>query len=92
MELVATQATSLVPIEEDAIKAIAPWWPYSRKATYKLIRDGRLRVVKISRRYFLTAELLREFVDEHTVRLRARHDELAARAAAFSPAETTTKP
>jgi len=53
-------------IEINRVREIAPWWPFSAWATYRLIRAGKLSCVHVGRRLFLTPELLTAFVAEHT--------------------------
>lgn len=48
-----------------AIKTHVSWWPYSTDATYRLIRDGKLKTVAVGRRRWLTSALIEEFVSAH---------------------------
>ena len=51
----------LIRVED--LKDRYPWWPWSVAATYRWIRLGKLRAVKIGRRVFLTPALIREFIE-----------------------------
>lgn len=44
-----------------------PWWPHSVWVTGNEIRKGRLGCVRRGRRIYVTEELLRAFIAEHTV-------------------------
>jgi hypothetical protein len=64
--LEATVDTKLIGIWE--IAAEVPWWRHSPDATYRMIRKGQLRCVRVGRRKYVTEQLLRDFVHELTVR------------------------
>lgn len=55
---------SLTPIKE--VRERHPWWPFSPWSTWVLIRDGKLGSVTVGRRRFVSEELLRQFVADHT--------------------------
>lgn len=55
---------SLTPIKE--VRERHPWWPFSPWSTWVLIRDGKLGSVAVGRRRYVTEELLRQFVADHT--------------------------
>lgn len=54
----------LIPIKR--VRDAFPSWPYSDHGTWRLIRLGRLRCVRVGRNKFLTAELIEEFAARHT--------------------------
>lgn len=59
----------LVRIPETQAKF--PWWPYKPDGTYRLIKLGKLGSVRVGRNVFVTEQLLRAFVDSHTVEVAA---------------------
>ena len=42
-------------------------WPYAADGTYRLIRLGKLGRVQVGRHYYVTRELLEDFIAKHTV-------------------------
>ncbi len=57
------QTSKLIPIAK--VQVEVPTWPYSPWSTGYLIREGRLRCVRVGRRMYVTPELLQEFIDRH---------------------------
>jgi hypothetical protein len=59
--------TALVRV--DQISATFPDlnWPYKADGTRRLIKLGRLGRVQIGRHYYVTRELLEDFIQRHTV-------------------------
>ncbi len=58
-------ATTLLAL--DSLSVSAPEWPFSTARTAQLIRQGKLKSVRVGRRVFVTRALLADFVVRHTV-------------------------
>lgn len=61
-------ATTLIPVNDAALKAARPDWPLSAWATRWHIRQKRIGCVRLGRRVFVTPELLEAFIASQTVR------------------------
>jgi hypothetical protein len=59
------------PLDIQALVDVAPWWPFGRHTTYRLVRSGELRAIAIGRRRYVTLALLRECLQRHTVKAEA---------------------
>jgi hypothetical protein len=55
-----------IPFALSELPERAPWWPLSPWATWSRIRKGKMAAIRDGRRYFVTIELLRRYLDEQT--------------------------
>lgn len=53
----------LVPLAK--VRELDPTWPFSPWSTGRLVREGKLRCVRVGKRIYLTRELLEAFIAKH---------------------------
>jgi hypothetical protein len=74
----APTSTQLIPLDDSALHAARPDWPYSKWTTGHLMRTGGLGSVRVGRRLYVTPARLDSLVARHTRDVNGAEPERAA--------------